>query len=53
LLRLTRTTEGVREEHLSAVRFVPLVAGIPGEAVQGEGLAGAEIPLVQPSGGLA
>ena len=32
LLRLTRTPEGVREEHLSEVRFVPLVAGVPPEA---------------------
>jgi protein-L-isoaspartate(D-aspartate) O-methyltransferase len=32
LLRLTRTPEGIVEEHLSEVRFVPLVAGIPGEA---------------------
>src|SRR3546814_1126685 len=33
LLRLTRTAEGVVEEHLSDVRFVPLVAGVPGEAL--------------------
>ncbi|HMA16738.1 MAG: protein-L-isoaspartate(D-aspartate) O-methyltransferase [Bacteroidota bacterium] len=32
LLRLTRTPDGVREEHLSEVRFVPLVAGIAPEA---------------------
>jgi protein-L-isoaspartate(D-aspartate) O-methyltransferase len=32
LLRLTRTPDGVVEERLSEVRFVPLVAGIPGEA---------------------
>jgi protein-L-isoaspartate(D-aspartate) O-methyltransferase len=31
LLRLTRTPDGVVEERLSEVRFVPLVAGIPGE----------------------
>jgi protein-L-isoaspartate(D-aspartate) O-methyltransferase len=33
LLRLTRTPDGVTEEHLSEVRFVPLVAGMPGERV--------------------
>jgi protein-L-isoaspartate(D-aspartate) O-methyltransferase len=32
LLRLTRTPDGIVEERLSEVRFVPLVAGIPGEA---------------------
>jgi protein-L-isoaspartate(D-aspartate) O-methyltransferase len=32
LLRLTRTPDGVVEERLSEVRFVPLVAGIPGGA---------------------
>jgi protein-L-isoaspartate(D-aspartate) O-methyltransferase len=32
LLRLTRTPDGVVEERLSEVRFVPLVAGIPGAA---------------------
>jgi protein-L-isoaspartate(D-aspartate) O-methyltransferase len=48
LLRLTRTADGFREEHLSDVRFVPLVAGIPGE-----GAPGASLPLAQPEGGLA
>lgn len=43
LLRLTRTSDGVVEEHLSEVRFVPLVTGIPGEAVS----------LVQRSGDVA
>jgi len=37
LLRLTRTPDGVVEEHLTAVRFVPLVSGIPGEKAKGEG----------------
>jgi protein-L-isoaspartate O-methyltransferase len=32
LLRLTRTADGIVEEHLGDVRFVPLVAGIPGTA---------------------
>jgi len=31
LLRLTRTADGVVEEHLSDVRFVPLVEGVPGD----------------------
>lgn len=43
LLRLTRTPDGVREEHLSEVRFVPLVAGLPGEP----------LPLAQRSSGAA
>lgn len=43
LLRLTRTPEGIKEEHLSEVRFVPLVAGIPNEPVR----------LAQRSGGAA
>lgn len=43
LLRLTRTADGVTEEHLSEVRFVPLVAGIPGDAAR----------LAQRSGGAA
>ena len=37
LLRLTRTPDGVKEEHLTDVRFVPLVAGIPGEAPRSGG----------------
>ena len=32
LLRLTRTADGVVEEHLSDVRFVPLVEGVPGDS---------------------
>jgi len=43
LLRLTRTADGVVEEHLSDVRFVPLVEGVPGEPAA----------VVQRSGGLA
>ncbi len=31
LLRLTRTADGIVEEHLSDVRFVPLVEGVPGD----------------------
>jgi len=30
LIRLTRTPDGLREEHLLDVRFVPLVRGVPG-----------------------
>ncbi len=32
LLRLTREADGVREEILDSVRFVPLVAGLPADA---------------------
>jgi protein-L-isoaspartate(D-aspartate) O-methyltransferase len=32
LLRLTREAEGIREEVLDTVRFVPLVAGLPSDA---------------------
>ncbi len=32
LLRLTREADGVREEILDSVRFVPLVAGLPSDA---------------------
>ncbi len=41
LLRLTRTADGLVEEHLSDVRFVPLVEGVPDDAV---GLASGFIP---------
>ncbi|MEQ8356954.1 MAG: protein-L-isoaspartate(D-aspartate) O-methyltransferase [Kiloniellaceae bacterium] len=47
LLRLTRTADGFTEEHLSDVRFVPLVEGVPGEA------AAPPPGLAQRSGGLA
>ena len=33
LLRLTREADGIREETLDSVRFVPLVAGLPSDAV--------------------
>ena len=33
LLRLTREADGIREEILDSVRFVPLVAGLPSDAV--------------------
>ncbi len=36
LLRLTRTPEGVKEEHLTDVRFVPLVSGVPGQVIRGQ-----------------
>ncbi len=32
LLRLTREAEGIREEFLDSVRFVPLLAGLPSDA---------------------
>ena len=34
LLRLTREADGIREEILDSVRFVPLVAGLPLDAAQ-------------------
>ncbi len=34
LLRLTREADGIREETLNSVRFVPLVAGLPSDAAQ-------------------
>ncbi len=38
LLRLTRDDHGqIREEHLGGVRFVPLIAGLPGMAEIGRG----------------
>jgi protein-L-isoaspartate(D-aspartate) O-methyltransferase len=43
LLRLTRTPEGVKEEHLTDVRFVPLVSGIPGEDIRGQEVRGEQI----------
>jgi protein-L-isoaspartate(D-aspartate) O-methyltransferase len=43
LLRLTRTPDGVKEEHLTDVRFVPLVSGIPGQDIRGQEVRGEEI----------
>ena len=58
LLRLTRTAEGIAEEHLCDVRFVPLVSGIPGESVvsetlRGEKLRGEAAGLIQRRGDVA
>jgi protein-L-isoaspartate(D-aspartate) O-methyltransferase len=51
LLRLTRTPDGVVEEHLADVRFVPLVAGIPGSG--GHVLQDIQDPLIQKQGDVA
>jgi len=52
-LRLTRTPEGVQEEHLTDVRFVPLVSGIPGQEVRGEQIRGEGNDQLQRRGDVA
>ena len=47
LLRLTRTAEGLVEEHLTDVRFVPLVEGVPDD------LIAPPLGLAEGSGGIA
>jgi len=53
LLRLTRTPEGVQEEHLTDVRFVPLVSGIPGQDIRGQETRGEGSDPLQRRGDVA
>jgi protein-L-isoaspartate(D-aspartate) O-methyltransferase len=53
LVRLARTDEGIREETLAAVRFVPLLSGVVAAGERDDGDAGAARVAGPRDGGLA